>query len=193
MRRRRPPPMMEGAFATRSPDGIRTRATALRGRRARPLHNGAVDVVRTDQTERRDREITGPNRRSPNPAGVPGLEPRLTEPESVGLPITPYPKGIRRLSARVEKRLNRLRTVEEDSVPPYALPNRQVSRGTPPEIAGAAALRRGQAARWTRTTAGTRVAQKSRRAPARKRSLASGPARRQGRHARSTRSARFPR
>ena len=24
-------------------------------------------------------------------AGVPGLEPRLTEPESVGLPITPYP------------------------------------------------------------------------------------------------------
>ena len=27
---------------SRSPDGIRTRATALRGRRARPLHNGAV-------------------------------------------------------------------------------------------------------------------------------------------------------
>ena len=25
-----------------SPDGIRTRATALRGRRARPLHNGAM-------------------------------------------------------------------------------------------------------------------------------------------------------
>ena len=25
-------------------------------------------------------------------AGIPGLEPRLTEPESVGLPITPYPK-----------------------------------------------------------------------------------------------------
>ena len=32
---------MPGAF-TRSPDGIRTRATALRGRRARPLHNGAM-------------------------------------------------------------------------------------------------------------------------------------------------------
>ena len=28
-------------FDRRSPDGIRTRATALRGRRARPLHNGA--------------------------------------------------------------------------------------------------------------------------------------------------------
>ena len=31
----------EGPFPWRSPDGIRTRATALRGRRARPLHNGA--------------------------------------------------------------------------------------------------------------------------------------------------------
>ena len=31
-----------GALQPRSPDGIRTRATALRGRRARPLHNGAV-------------------------------------------------------------------------------------------------------------------------------------------------------
>ena len=29
---------------TCSPDGIRTRATALRGRRARPLHNGALAV-----------------------------------------------------------------------------------------------------------------------------------------------------
>jgi hypothetical protein len=28
-------------------------------------------------------------------AGVLGLEPRLTEPESVGLPITLYPKGFR--------------------------------------------------------------------------------------------------
>ena len=27
-------------------------------------------------------------------AGVPGLEPRLTEPETVGLPITPYPNVI---------------------------------------------------------------------------------------------------
>ena len=27
-------------------------------------------------------------------AGVPGLEPRLTEPESAGLPITPYPTTI---------------------------------------------------------------------------------------------------
>ena len=27
-------------------------------------------------------------------AGVPGLEPRLNEPESLGLPITPYPTKI---------------------------------------------------------------------------------------------------
>ncbi|CCH80493.1 hypothetical protein BN12_970004 [Nostocoides japonicum T1-X7] len=27
-------------------------------------------------------------------AGVPGLEPRTTEPESAVLPITPYPKGV---------------------------------------------------------------------------------------------------
>ena len=31
-----------GRALTCSPDGIRTRATALRGRRARPLHNGAL-------------------------------------------------------------------------------------------------------------------------------------------------------
>jgi hypothetical protein len=62
---------------TCSPDRIRTGATALRGRRARPLHNGAT--MAQSSTARIDR------------AGVPGLEPRLTEPESVGLPITPYP------------------------------------------------------------------------------------------------------
>ncbi len=41
MRRRSKTPGQEG-FCHGSPDGIRTRATALRGRRARPLHNGAV-------------------------------------------------------------------------------------------------------------------------------------------------------
>ena len=55
----------------RTPDRIRTGATALRGQRARPLHNGGLHSERC--------------------AGVPGLEPRLTEPESVVLPITPYP------------------------------------------------------------------------------------------------------
>ena len=34
-------------------------------------------------------------------AGVPGLEPRLTEPESAGLPITPYPTIFTVLSVEV--------------------------------------------------------------------------------------------
>ena len=37
-------------------------------------------------------------------AGVPGLEPRLTEPESAGLPITPYPKG---KGLRIQQNLER--------------------------------------------------------------------------------------
>src|SRR6266508_2682736 len=58
------------ANRSRSPDRIRTGATALRGRRPRPLDDGARRL-----------------------AGVPGLEPRLTGPEPVGLPITPHPTG----------------------------------------------------------------------------------------------------
>ena len=34
--------MVSVLVSSGSPDGIRTRATALRGRRARPLHNGAL-------------------------------------------------------------------------------------------------------------------------------------------------------
>src|SRR5580704_17847834 len=37
-------------------------------------------------------------------AGVPGLEPRLTGPEPVGLPITPYPNARQGLAARVRPR-----------------------------------------------------------------------------------------
>ena len=56
-------------FCSSSPDGIRTRVAGLRSQSPRPLDDGALDFF----------------------AGVPGLEPRLTEPESAGLPITPYP------------------------------------------------------------------------------------------------------
>ena len=81
-----------------SPDRIRTGATALRGRRARPLHNGASTRCamhhERSEPEPRARAIAICNR-----AGVPGLEPRLTEPESVGLPITPYPIGSSAASA----------------------------------------------------------------------------------------------
>ena len=41
---RRPAALIELlAFSGGTPDRIRTGATALRGRRARPLHNGGVD------------------------------------------------------------------------------------------------------------------------------------------------------
>ena len=52
-----------------SPEGIRTLVAGLRSQSPRPLDDGALVSF----------------------AGVPGLEPRLTEPESAGLPITPYP------------------------------------------------------------------------------------------------------
>ena len=67
-----------------SPDRIRTGATALRGRRPGPLDDGAPETSVLHRGKLATRESS---------AGVPGLEPRLTEPESVGLPITPYPKG----------------------------------------------------------------------------------------------------
>src|SRR5690606_1925106 len=88
-----------GVLSRRSPDGIRTRATALRGRRARPLHNGAVCFRRFRAGEKPyligmfSAKSGRSGDRSFLRAGVPGLEPRLTEPESVVLPITPYPKG----------------------------------------------------------------------------------------------------
>ena len=58
-----------------SPGGIRTLVAGLRSQSPRPLDDGALDFSLLLYC-----------------AGVPGLEPRLTEPESAGLPITPYPK-----------------------------------------------------------------------------------------------------
>ena len=63
----------------RSPDGIRTRVAGLRSQSPRPLDDGALVFFHLNLYI----------------AGVPGLEPRLTEPESAGLPITPYPKNSR--------------------------------------------------------------------------------------------------
>src|SRR5580693_7416285 len=120
-----------------SPDRIRTGVTALRGRRPRPLDDGAehapagilpeprsgitgsaqttasatvrptggwrfqrlalpetvLSVAALSETNKRGREAH-PRCQLSWLAGVPGLEPRLTGPEPVGLPITPYPNGI---------------------------------------------------------------------------------------------------
>jgi hypothetical protein len=107
------PVVGRGVLGTSSPDGIRTRATALRGRRARPLHNGALadaDESLTGFSAAEEAPGKGSCLRiSPHAhvrainAGVQGLEPRLTEPESVVLPITPYPIGVS-LSARPSRR-----------------------------------------------------------------------------------------
>src|SRR5215218_3809505 len=77
-----PRPGRSGALVRCSPEGIRTLATAVRGRRPGPLDDGAVQCCGGPASQ--DRCFL---------AGVPGLEPRLTEPETVGLPITPYPMG----------------------------------------------------------------------------------------------------
>ena len=65
-----------------SPEGIRTLVADLRSQSPRPLDDGAVPVKILGQTYEVVVRYC---------AGVPGLEPRLTEPESAGLPITPYP------------------------------------------------------------------------------------------------------
>ena len=77
-----------------SPDGIRTHATAVRGRRLRPLDDGAKTIPYDPHWR------AGGQHSSPEHAylilrlaGVPGLEPRMAEPESAVLPITPYPTG----------------------------------------------------------------------------------------------------
>ena len=84
---------LRGPSTVGTPDRIRTGATALRGRRARPLHNGGKHVNTRGET------LANRLRTHKIPAwagifaGVLGLEPRLTGPEPVVLPITPYPNG----------------------------------------------------------------------------------------------------
>ncbi len=112
-KKKTPPGGQEGVFFDGSPDGIRTRATALRGRRARPLHNGAIEWMRSP--EGHSRSLI---------AGVLGLEPRLTGPEPVGLPITPYPMvGARRSMSggRLSIRMPR----GDDTGAPWPAPKRR--------------------------------------------------------------------
>ena len=101
--------MIGGSFFC-SPDGIRTRATALRGRRPRPLDDGArtrfKHVLFFALQELPFRAVLWKlSKLSLSEsgckidrifAGVPGLEPRMAVPETAVLPITPYPKGLAR-------------------------------------------------------------------------------------------------
>ena len=78
------------------------------------VYIGMVLTLSTPQKRRALRCSTGPNLiyilcithptrcLLPLTAGVPGLEPRLTESESVGLPITPYPKWLPPLDIKLD-------------------------------------------------------------------------------------------
>ena len=73
-----------------SPEGIRTLVADLRSQSPRPLDDGALECYSV--VLELISSIAPTIARTI--AGVPGLEPRLNEPESLGLPITPYPTKI---------------------------------------------------------------------------------------------------
>ena len=82
-----------------SPEGIRTLVAGLRSQSPRPLDDGALVLTFSKMIAFGfhflvSKTITIGLHFLLHTlfAGVPGLEPRLTEPESAGLPITPYPK-----------------------------------------------------------------------------------------------------
>src|SRR5215218_9893029 len=82
-KRREPPACPPGALARRSPEGIRTLATAVRGRRPRPLDDGAVRCIvrRTSCHDSAGAPGGGPERGEP-PAGRPGVL-ALRSPEGI--------------------------------------------------------------------------------------------------------------
>ena len=75
-------------FASGTPNGIRTRAATLRGWCPRPLDDGGLRPTRRSAICGSDR-----SRRSVDLVRGGGLEPPITGPEPVVLPITPPPKG----------------------------------------------------------------------------------------------------
>ena len=82
----------KGGFLSGSPDQIRTGVTGLRGRRPRPLDDGAVvHPVRVARGE--------------------GLEPSMTGPEPAVLPITPPPNG--RVCPRADGIIPHVTTIPE--------------------------------------------------------------------------------
>ena len=107
-----------------SPDGIRTRATALRGRRPRPLDDGARNFVLLWKLSKHSFQKFGV-KIGRTSAGVPGLEPRMAVPETAVLPITPYPNG---RSRTAELLGSAARLGPKKRLPAYCrdLPNRMV-------------------------------------------------------------------
>src|SRR5690606_13197236 len=75
-------------FDAGTPNGIRTRAATLRGWCPRPLDDGGLRPTRRSAICG-----SGRSRRSVDLVRGGGLEPPITGPEPVVLPITPPPKG----------------------------------------------------------------------------------------------------
>ncbi len=132
-----PRSMIGGSFLC-SPDGIRTRATALRGRRPRPLDDGArtrfLNVVFQSCSWMLSKLSLSESGHKIDriSAGVPGLEPRMAVPETAVLPITPYPKVLLTSLARSASLLcsaARLRPKRRLPVPLPQIPNRMVTGG----------------------------------------------------------------
>ena len=105
-------------------------------------------------------------------AGVPGLEPRITEPESVVLPITPYPnahpalilpRGVASITIR-EARPDAKTSFGRASRRGWEQPQAVLTRSARRPVAGACA--RGPAARSTRTGAARCGGRSPRRGPA---------------------------
>src|SRR5690625_1874704 len=144
----------------RSPDGIRTHATAVRGRRPRPLDDGArTDPGCQHSPTRCVHLIAGAIVPVNTAAGVPGLEPRMAEPESAVLPITPYPTG--HLRPLLATGFVDLACVEDRHWPPLRADVQTIKcspalpRGARrPPRAAAAGCAPGPAAPTIRTTAG---------------------------------------
>src|SRR4051794_25122041 len=108
-------PLVRTTLQIRTPDRIRTGATALRGRRARPLHNGGSHCCWNNLRNFTWKPLRRTNRRplDGDLAGILGLEPRLTGPEPVVLPITPYPTVLLVFGPAAEVVSHRRRTDEK--------------------------------------------------------------------------------
>ena len=153
-RRETAPSGCSGGRRSRSPDGIRTRATALRGRRPRPLDDGALPTLpNLDSATGSDRNRASlaaarrPATKSPRfPLGYQDSNLEWLNQNQLCCQLHHTPMTRPGCPARAEKRVSNAPTVTT---------NAQVERLTPaaPRAAGPR-WRRGRAARGTRTAAG---------------------------------------
>src|SRR5664279_946348 len=109
------------------------------------LHERSGPHGRLDDADKRRHRpkahLGGDRRVSVTSAGVLGLEPRMAEPESAVLPITPYPKGLAGAGAGGRVYLPRERSRKSAPRPADAAPTVLPGRGTIPAGDGSAPRR----------------------------------------------------